>query len=158
MSISHRDPSTLTQVTLTIDTTIASAADTWPLNSSAFRSFFETNLLSIKPFVSTETTDTKVEATSFGTCVISQKTSLQEDIRKAEQMHMEKNSGLDLFSIPSDYHASTLESPTANLNNVKMHTNQDADNSNEKDIDTLDALVKEKTTSSILATTQRLFC
>ena len=62
-----------------------------------------------------------------------------------------------MFSIPSGSHVSTLGSPTAHLNNEKMHTNDDADNSHENGIDNLDALVNEKTTSSTLATTQRLF-
>ena len=71
MSISHRDHSALTQVTHSTNTTITSDADKRALNSSVFGSFFETNLPSIKPFVSTETTDKKFEATSFGTCAIS---------------------------------------------------------------------------------------
>ena len=83
--------------------------------------------------------------------------TLQESTGKAEQMDTENASELDLFSMPSGSHASTFGSPTAHLNNGKMLTNEDADNSNEKDNDKLDALVNEKTTSSILATTQRLF-
>ena len=72
-------------------------------------------------------------------------------------MDKENASEVDLFPMPSGSHASTFGSPTAHLNNGKMLTNEDADNSNEKDNDKLDALVNEKTTSSILATTQRLF-
>ena len=54
MSLPHLDPSALTQVTPPSNIKIASAADTGALNSSALPSFFETNLPSIKTFVSTE--------------------------------------------------------------------------------------------------------
>ena len=54
--------------TLSNNTTVASAADAGVPNFSASHSSYETNLPPIEPFVSTETTDTKVEATSFGTC------------------------------------------------------------------------------------------
>ena len=72
-------------------------------------------------------------------------------------MDSEKASELDLFSMPSGSHASTLGRPTANLDNDKMHADEDADNSHEKEIDNVDALVNEKTISLALATTQRLF-
>ena len=64
---------------------------------------------------------------------------------------------LDLFSMLSGYHASTIGNPTTNLNNEMMHDNEDANNSHEKEIDKLDGLVKEKAISFALATTQRLF-
>ena len=71
--------------TLSNNTTVASAADAGVPNFSASHSSYETNLPPIEPFVSTELTDTKVEATSFGTCVLSQKTFLQESTGKADQ-------------------------------------------------------------------------
>ena len=49
--------------------------------------------------------------------------------------------------------ASAVGSPTAYLNNEKMLANEDEDNSNEKEIDNLDALVNEKTISLDLANT-----
>ena len=75
MSIPHRDPSALTQVTPSINATMASAADAGAPDSSASQSPFETSLPFIKPVVLTETTNTKVEVASFETCVISQKTT-----------------------------------------------------------------------------------
>ena len=74
-------------------------------------------LLFKTPFVSTKTTDTKIEVTSFGICFISQRKSLQEGAGKAELKHMEKARELDLFSMPPASHASTLGTPTGNLNN-----------------------------------------
>ena len=56
--------------TPSINTSMASTADARAPNSSASRSSFETNLPSIESFVSTETTETKVEITSFGICVV----------------------------------------------------------------------------------------
>ena len=60
MPIPHLNPSAPTQVTPLINATIASAADAGTPNFSASQSSFQTNLLSNEPFVSTETTDTKV--------------------------------------------------------------------------------------------------
>ena len=71
--------------TLSNNITVASAADAGAPNCFASPNFFETNLPSIEPFVSAETTDTKVEATSFGTCILPQKTFLQESTGKADQ-------------------------------------------------------------------------
>ena len=70
MSIPHLDPFALTQFTLSINTTIASDTDAGASDSSASQSSFETNLPSIRPFVSTETMNTKFETASFETCVI----------------------------------------------------------------------------------------
>ena len=109
MSIPHRDPSALTQAAPSINATMASAADAGAPISSAYYSSFETDLPPIEPFVSTETTCTKVEATSFTTCVFSQRASLQST-GKTEQKDMETASELDLISIPSGSHASTLKS------------------------------------------------
>ena len=49
-----------------------------------------------------------------------------------------------LVSMPFGYHVSTIGSPTPNPNNDKMHANEDADNSHEKEIDNVDILVDEK--------------
>ena len=158
ISISHLDTSALIQVTSSINATMASAADAAALDSSASQSSCEANLPPIESFVSTETTNTKVEAVSFETCVISQKTTLQESTGKAEQMDTENATELDLFTMPSGYHVSTIWSPITNLNNEKMHDKEDAENSHEKEVDNLDALVNEKTISLELAnTTQCLF-
>ena len=73
MSIPHLDPSALAQVILSISATMASAANAGAPNSSGSHSSFETNLPPTELFVSTETTDTEVEATSFGTCVFPRK-------------------------------------------------------------------------------------
>ena len=54
MSIPHLDLSALTQVTPSINATVASAADAVAPDSSASQSPFETNLPFIKPCVSTE--------------------------------------------------------------------------------------------------------
>ena len=71
-------------------------------------------------------------------------------------MDAENASELDLFCMPSGSHANTVGSPTAHLNNEKMLPYEDEDNSNEKEIDNLDALVIEKTISLALAATQHL--
>ena len=90
--------------------------------------------------------------------LFSQITSLQESTGKTEQKDTETASELDLISIPSGSHASTLTlgSTTAHLNNAKRHANEDADTSNEKEIDNVDALVNEMITS-ILTDIQCLF-
>ena len=54
MSIPHLGLSALTQVTPSINATVASAADAVAPDSSASQSPFETNLPFIKPRVSTE--------------------------------------------------------------------------------------------------------
>ena len=72
-------------------------------------------------------------------------------------MDTENASELDLFTMPSGSHASTFGSPNAHLNNEKMLTNEDEDNSNEKEIDNLDALVNERAISLDLVFTQHLF-
>ena len=156
MSIPHRDPSSINQATPSINATMASAEDAGAPDSSASQSSSETNLPPIEPFVSTETTDTKVEVGSFETCVISQKTTIQESTGEAEQMDMENVSKLDLFSMPSGSHSSTVGSPITHLNNEKLH-DKDAENAHEKEVDNLDALVNERTISLDLVTTQHLF-
>ena len=116
---------------------MASAAYARALNYSAYHSPSGTNLPPIEPLASTETTNTKVEVDSFETCVISQKTTFQESTGKAEQMDTENANELDLFFVSSRSHASTVGSPTANLNNEKMLTNENEGNPNEKGIDNL---------------------
>ena len=59
--------------------------------------------------------------------------------------------------MPAGSRQAILWSPTANLDNEIIHCSKDAENSHEKDIETLHALVNENTTSSTLATIQRLF-
>ena len=131
-------------ISLSINATIASGAGAGAPNSSACHSSFETNLSPIEPFVSTETTDNKVDATSFGACVFSRKRLYKNAPKKTEQKDTKTASELDSFSVLSGYHLSTLESPTAQLNNEKRHANEDADNSNEKEIDNVDAQVMKR--------------
>ena len=65
ISIPHLDPSAFTQVTPSINATVASAAKAGAPNSSASHGSSETDLPPIEPFVPTETTNTKVEVDSF---------------------------------------------------------------------------------------------
>ena len=53
--------------------------------------------------------------------------------------------------MPSELHTATPWSPTANLENEKKRAGEDAANSRKEEIDNLDALMIEKTTSSNLA-------
>ena len=86
MSFPHLDPSALTQVTPSINTTMASAAEARAPNSSASHRPSWTNSPPIEAFASTKTTNTKVKVDSFETCVISQETTLQESTGKASRM------------------------------------------------------------------------
>ena len=75
MSIPHLDLSALTQVTPSINATVASAADAVAPDSSASQSPFETNLPFIKPCVLTKKSNITVEVASYETCFITQKTT-----------------------------------------------------------------------------------
>ena len=122
MSIPHLDLSALTQVTPSINATVASAADAVAPDSSASQSPFETNLPFINPCVPTEKkTNNTVEVASNETCFITQKTTLPESTGKAEQIDTKKMLVSRICFHVSVSHASTLGSPTAHLNNEKMH-------------------------------------